>query len=130
LSSIEASRPVFMIVMGASLALLACRMVRGSRGWTARLILGGALLLAFGYAVLVPLYESGVIERFQPTGHYHGDPSVAMAWHVVKLCTMNAGWLLFGLGFAFHARLFAPSRTATAATAAVTAQPKPGRLAA
>lgn len=126
LMSIEASRPVFMIVMGVSLALVAWRLVRGSTGWTARLVLGGSMLLAFGYAVLVPLYEARVIEKFSSSAHYHGDPSVAMAWHVVKLFTMNCGWLLLGLGLAMHARLFRPQHES-----AVTPAPaNPGHLSA
>jgi len=96
-----------MIVMGAALALIAWRMVRRFKGWAAGLILGGALLLAFGYAVLMPLYDSGVIETFRPGDPCHGDSSAVMAWHVVKLFAMNAGWLMFGLGFALHARLLA-----------------------
>lgn len=127
LMSIEASRPVFMIVMGVSLALVAWRMVRGSTGWTARLILAGASLLCFGYAVLVPLYEAGVIERFGPAAHYHGDPAVAMAWHTVKIFTMNGGWLLLGIGLAKHAGLFATKSDKATVSHPVTT---PGRISA
>jgi hypothetical protein len=81
-------------------------MVRGTSGWAPRLIFAGALLLCFGYAVLMPLYDAGVIERVYPGMHFHGDPSSALAWHVVKLFAMNAGWLIFGLGLALHSRLF------------------------
>jgi hypothetical protein len=118
--SIEATRPVFMIVMGLSLALVAWRLVRGSTGWAARMIFGGAVLLAFGYAVLVPLYDSGVIDKFHPGHDSHRVSSATLAWHVVKLFTMNAGWLMLGLGLAIHARLFGPvpalARTATEST--------------
>ena len=109
LLTIEASRPAFMIVMGLFLLLVAWRLVRGRSGWAPRLILSGALMLAFGYSVLVPLYEAGRIPVFRPGGHIHGDPAVALGWHLVKLVTMNAGWLLFGLGVCLHARVFAPA---------------------
>ncbi len=109
LLTVEASRPAFMIVMGLFLLLVAWRLVRGRAGWASRLILSGALLLAFGYAVLVPLYEAGRIPAFRPGAHLHGDPAVALGWHLVKLVTMNAGWLLFGLGVCLHARVFAPA---------------------
>lgn len=106
LLSIDASRPAFMVVMGLFLLLVAWRLVHGRSGWASRFILSGAVLLAFGYAVLVPLYESGIIQHFRPGGHLHGDPTTILAWHVVRLFSMNAGWFLFGLGVALHARVF------------------------
>lgn len=106
LLSIEASRPAFMMVMGLFLLLIAWRLVQGSTGWASRFILSGALLLAFGYAVLVPLYEAGIIQRFRPGAHIHGDATSVLGWHVVRLFAMNAGWFLFGLGLALHARVF------------------------
>lgn len=109
LLTVEASRPAFMIVMGLFLLLVAWRLVQGRTGWAPRLILGGAVMLAFGYAVLVPLYEAGLIPAYRPGAHLHGDPAVALGWHLVKLVTMNAGWLLFGLGVCLHARVFAPA---------------------
>jgi hypothetical protein len=111
LASIEACRPVFLIVMGASLAVIAWRLVRGSSGWAPRLILGGTLLLCFGYSVLMPLYEAHVIERFPLSPHAEGTAATALAWHVVKLFAMNTGWLLLGLGLAIHARVFAVTPT-------------------
>jgi hypothetical protein len=109
LLSIEASRPAFMIVMGLFLLVVAWRLVQGRSGWAARLIFAGALLLAFGYAVILPLYHAGKIPVYRPGIHVHGDPSVALGWYVVKLFAMNAGWLLFGLGVCLHARVFAPT---------------------
>jgi hypothetical protein len=106
LGSIEAVRPVFLIVMGVFLALFTWRLAKASHGWTARLLIAGAFLLGFGYVVLMPLYEAGQIERLSSKGHYHGDPATALAWHVVKLVSMNMGWLLFGIGIALHAKLF------------------------
>jgi len=111
LLSIEASRPAFMIVMGLFLLVVAWRLVKGRSGWAPRLIFAGALMLAFGYAVIVPLYQSGTIPAYRPGAHVHGDPALALGWHVVKLFTMNAGWLLFGLGVSLHARVFAPTPT-------------------
>lgn len=109
LGSIDAMRPVFMIVMGVFLMLIAWRLAKGAHGWTGWSMVGGAMLLGFGYTILLPLYELGRIESYQANGHYHGNPAVAAGWHAVKLVVMNGGWLLFGLGVASHARLFATS---------------------
>ena len=105
LASIEAVRPVFLIVMGVFLMLIAWRLAKTSEHWTGRMLVAGAFLLGFGYAVMMPLYEAGVIERLSPRGHYHGGVASAMAWHAVKLVVMNAGWLLFGIGVAMHAKI-------------------------
>lgn len=105
LASIESIRPVFLIVMGVSLLMLAWRLSKDASGWGGRFIIAGAMLLAVGYSVVMPLYEAGKIERVS-SGHLHGDLATAMAWHVVKIVSMNAGWLLFGLGVALHAQLF------------------------
>jgi hypothetical protein len=101
LGSIEAIRPVFMIVMGVFLMLIAWRVCKTADGWTSRLIVSGSLLLGFGYALLLPLYDAGLIERFSPT-----SGATALAWHAVKMVVMNCGWLLFGTGLALHAKVF------------------------
>ena len=106
LGSIEAVRPVFMIVMGVFLVVIAWRICERATGWTARMIISGALLLGFGYAVMLPMYEAGSIQRYSPKGHSHGDSSSAVAWHSVKLVVMNSGWLLLGLGLAMHSKTF------------------------
>jgi hypothetical protein len=105
LGSIEAVRPVFLIVMGAFLAIIAWRLAKDSGVWTARFLVAGALLLGTGYAVLMPMYAAGLIRPYAP-GMRGGVPADALAWHVVKLVLMNAGWLFFGLGLALHAKLF------------------------
>lgn len=105
LASIEAIRPVFMIVMGVFLMIIAWRLSKTTEGWTARLIVAGSLLLGFGYAVVLPLYDAGLLPRFSA----NGSSAAALGWHVVKLVVMNCGWLLFGLGLALHAKIFAPS---------------------
>lgn len=109
LGSIEAIRPVFMIVMGVFLMIIAWRLCKCSEGWTARLIATGSLMLGFGYAVMMPLYDAGIIERYSPLGHSHGSGASALAWHAVKLVVMNSGWLVFGLGLAMHAKIFSPT---------------------
>jgi hypothetical protein len=35
-----------------------------------------------------------------------------MGWHAIKLVVMNAGWLVFGIGLAMHAKLLDPAPVA------------------
>ncbi len=104
LASIDAVRPVFMIVMGVFLLVVAWRMSKEAEGWSARLMMAGAIMLAFGYSFLIPMYEAGKIEKFYPGSHLH-NPAAALGWHAVKLVVMNAGWLVFGLGLGLHSGL-------------------------
>jgi hypothetical protein len=106
LASVDAFRPVFMIVMGAFLLLTAWRMTRGTTGWAPRTLLTGAFLLALGYSVVMPLYQAGVLMPLSAVGFAPVDPATALAWHIVKVVSMNGGWLLFGLGLALHAGIF------------------------
>lgn len=127
LASIEAVRPVFMIVMGIFLMIIAWRLSKCTNRWTARMIVSGSALLGFGYAVLLPLYEAGIIELPSKNGHYHGSQDVALAWHCVKLTTMNTGWLMFGLGVAMHARIFSPLAVRSRAKAKPQSKPLSAR---
>ena len=104
LASIDAARPVFMIVMGVFLMVVAWRMARDTEGWTGRLLVGGAFLLCIGYAILIPMYEAGKIENYHPAAHLR-DPASALGWHAVKLVVMNSGWLVLGLGLGLHTGL-------------------------
>lgn len=107
LASIDAMRPVFLMVMGLALLLVAWRLTRRHSGWPARMLMAGALLLGFGYGVVLPLYEAEVIVPFRNLHFYpHADPAATLGWHVTKLFAMNGGWLLFGLGMALHAGIF------------------------
>ena len=106
LGSIEATRPVFLIVMGTSLMVTAWRLNKTSPGWPGKIIIAGALLLGLGYVVVMPSYETGLVERYSPMRPFRGSSSTALAWHTVKLASLNSGWLLFGLGVALHAKLF------------------------
>lgn len=111
LASLAAARPVFMILMGLALLLVAWRLTRLGRGWPARMMMAGAVLLAFGYAVVIPLYTVGVImpmERAMMLAP--GETGSALAWHLVKLFAMNGGWLFFGLGIALMAHGPSPLR--------------------
>lgn len=106
LGSIEAVRPVFLIVMGVFLCLIGWRLAKTSGAWTGRCLMAGGLLLGFGYSVLLPMYEAGAIESFRPGAGQDAASASAVAWHVVKLVVMNTGWLMLGLGLAMHAKLF------------------------
>ena len=65
LASIDSIRPVFLIVMGVSLLMLAWRLSKDASRWSGRFIFSGAILLAIGYSFVMPLYEAGKIERSQ-----------------------------------------------------------------
>jgi hypothetical protein len=109
LGSIEAMRPVFLIVMGVFMLIFAWRLAKNSDTWTSRLMMAGAVMLAFGYVLMLPLYEAGVLERYAPNRPvYEGSAATAMGWHAIKLVVMNAGWLVFGIGLAMHAKIFSP----------------------
>jgi len=107
LASIDAMRPVFLIVMGLALLLVAWRLTRHDSGWPARLIMAGALLLAFGYSAVLPLYEARVLLPLDLLAYFPDrDAGSVMGWHLTKVFAMNGGWLLFGLGLALKARVF------------------------
>lgn len=116
LGSIDAARPVLMIVLGLFFLLFAWRLAKVSDARTSRLLISGALMLGFGYCFLVPLYEAGILEPYSPSRlHHHGSAATAFGWHVTKLVVMNLGWLVMGLGFAMHAKiLVSPSTPALA----------------
>jgi hypothetical protein len=122
LASIEAVRPVFLIVMGVFLMLIAWRLAKTSTVWTGRILIAGALLLGFGYAVMMPMYEAGALKHYSPKAIYHGGVASVLAWQAVKLVVMNAGWLLFGTGVAMHAGIFG-SRTPLARRAEIRSLP-------
>lgn len=104
LGSIEAMRPVFWIVMGISLVLFAWRLARTSAGWDGWLMMFGALMLGFGYVLVLPLYHAGIIQTVGAANHLQTNADIAMAWQAVRIFAMNGGWLLFGLGLAWHAK--------------------------
>ena len=112
IASISAMRPVFMIVMGAFLLLTTWRMTRGTTGWSPRVLIAGALLLAIGYAVVMPLYQAGILIPLSQIGVSSADAASALGWHVVKTVSMNGGWLVFGLGLAMHAGIFETEKSA------------------
>jgi hypothetical protein len=113
LASISAMRPVFMIIMGVFLLLTVWRITRGTSGWAPRVLMAGAILLAFGYAVVMPLYQGGILIPVSPAGGALFEHTAAdLGWHLVKMVSMNGGWLVFGLGLAMHAGLFETERSA------------------
>lgn len=111
LASISAMRPVFLIIMGVFLLLTAWRITRGTTGWAPRLLMLGALMLATGYSLILPLYNAGILIPISATGVVNGDAATAVAWEIIKLVTMNGGWLIFGLGLAIHAGVFETERS-------------------
>jgi hypothetical protein len=111
LAATPALRPVFLIVMGAFLLLTAWRMTRGTSGWTPRIILTGATLLGFGYAVLMPLYEARILTPLSQIGLMGTNPDAVILWQAAKLICMNVGWLMFGTGMALHAGLFETAKS-------------------
>ena len=106
LASISAMRPVFLIIMGVFLLLTAWRITRGTTGWSPRLLMAGAMMLAIGYSVIMPLYNARILSTISPSVIVNGDAATAVAWECIKLVTMNGGWLVFGMGLAIHAGLF------------------------
>lgn len=104
IASLDAARPVFLIVMGLALLIFTWRLAAGARTWPARLMVAGSLMLAFGYSVVLPGYEGGLIPRLGQPGLT--DPASAQGWHLVMMVTMNLGWLVFGTGIALHAKIF------------------------
>jgi len=112
LASIDGARPVFLIVMGICLVMICWRFAKNTHGWSPRLIMAGALLLGFGYAILLPLYEVGKIARPPSSGVTGSDAEMALACHALRIFSMNMGWLLLGLGLAIHTKVLtsAPRR--------------------
>lgn len=120
LASLDAMRPVFLMMMGLALLLVAWRLTRRHSGWSARMLMAGALLLAFGYGVILPLYGAEIIVPFSNLAFYpDADPAVTLGWHVTKLFAMNGGWLLFGLGLALYAGVFENDRRSVSKTAPI-----------
>lgn len=120
LASIEAMRPVFLIVMGAFLFLSAWRISQHADRWTARAMVSGALMLAFGYMIIRPMYETGHLRTYNEFLSAHPKAATWLAWTVVNMVVMNAGWLLFGAGLALHAGLIRfPARRPVSSTSTV-----------
>lgn len=111
-------RPVFLIVMGFSLLLIAFRLRGSVRGWSGWLTMTGAMMLTLGYSVLLPLYEAGVLAPLSQLGSLDRSVGPIVIGYVLKLVLMNGGWLLLGSGVALHANLFekAPARVKAPAT--------------
>ncbi|GAA5484170.1 hypothetical protein [Haloferula sargassicola] len=111
LASLEAARPVFLMLMGISIVLISWRLTKKVTGWPPRILMAGAMLLALGYSVLLPLYEAGVLIRPAMLPYMPGaDPVATMAWEVTKTISMNFGWLLFGLGLFLVSKSPLPAR--------------------
>jgi len=92
--------------MGISLVMVAWRIARTASVANGRFIVIGTLLLGLGYAVLLPIHESGLVAALKPHAHSHAATVETYGFHTVELAVMNGGWLLFGIGMARHARVF------------------------
>jgi len=104
LASLASARPAFLIVMAGLLLLSIWRLAKISDGWAPRLLMAGAVILALGYGLLLPFYEAGLVERYSPARLHDPGSAAAFGWHVIKMATMNLGWLVMGLGLVMHAR--------------------------
>ena len=106
-----AMRPVFLILMGLCLLVVAWRLTRRARGWSGRFLMAGAILLALGYSLVLPLYEARVLVPVSLLPYFpDADAGVALGWHLLKVVSMNGGWLLFGVGLAIMAHGPSPLR--------------------
>jgi len=97
---------MFLVVMGISLVIVAWRIALTASVANGRLIVVGSLMLGIGYAVLLPIHESGLVAALRPYAHSHAATAETYGLHTVELAVMNGGWLLFGIGMARHARVF------------------------
>lgn len=128
LASIGAMRPVFMIIMGVFLLLTVWRITRGTSGWAPRILMAGALMLAFGYAVVMPLYQGGMIVPVSSDGGALFEHTASqLGWHLAKMVSMNCGWLLLGLGSAMHAGLFETEKSTAPVQVPISSSHEPVR---
>lgn len=105
LALIDSTRPVFLVIMAISLILFVWRLARHCEGWSGWLLMSGAILLGFGYGVVLPMIEAEAFNAF--TQHHHVISTAMATLQVIKQVTMNLGWLMLGMGFAFHTKVFA-----------------------
>lgn len=118
---IDAVHPVFLLVMGIALVMVAWRLALTASVWSARLLVVGSLLLGFGYAVLMPLHETGWLAALVSSGPARAATADLFGWNAVTQVVMNGGWLLFGIGMALHAKVW----RATANQRTIPAHPIP-----
>jgi hypothetical protein len=121
LASIDAARPVFLIVMGISLVVFVLRLAGNAPEWSTRLMITGSLMLGAGYTIVLPAYEAGLIESIH--NPHTTNLEAALAWHTVRLVLMNTGWLVFGIGVAMHAKIFPQAGPRKAAAAVCSDSP-------
>lgn len=107
LASIGAMRPVFLIVMGASLCLIVWRLYKAEGDAATRLMWWGGLSLGLGYGLVMPMYEAGWVVPLSKVGYVAGDVQTAIWMHLAKLVLMNVGWISLGVGLSWHAGVFA-----------------------
>ena len=100
---------MFVLVMGVCLVTVAWRIAMTANAWSARLIVAGALLLGFGYAVLAPIRETGLMAAHAALVKVPAATVETFSWYTVEGVVMNSGWLLFGVGMALHARILRAS---------------------
>lgn len=103
LASLDLSRAPLMMALGLALLVFTWRMAGRVRGGGRLPLLAGAVLLGLGYSVMLPLQESGILNRGHE-GHDHARVTETAAWNMSRVAVMNLGWLLLGSGLALHVR--------------------------
>lgn len=104
LASFDYTRVPLMMLLGVALVIFTWRMLSHGEGRGRQLMMVGALLLGCGYAILLPLQDSGLLTTAHGdhAGHDHGGMVDTAMLDTAKLVVMNLGWLLFGGGLALR----------------------------
>jgi hypothetical protein len=111
-ASLDLSRAPLMMALGLALMVFTWRLAGRVRGGSRPLLQTGAILLGIGYAVMMPLQDSGIL-RAGHEGHRHELVTDTAAWRMSKVAVMNLGWLLLGCGLAMQLRAKPSSQSPT-----------------
>ncbi|MBN8460135.1 MAG: hypothetical protein J0M04_20090 [Verrucomicrobia bacterium] len=106
-ASLDLSRVPLMMALGLALVVFTWRLAAHARRGRG-LLVSGALMLGLGYSVVLPLQDTGILNRGHE-GHSHEQLTDSTAWKVSRGILMNTGWLLLGSGLALQVRAKRPS---------------------